>query len=106
MGETQRPFCELIIVAEQCPTKRGLSPEDFNNRDITELREFAHNCPACILTAIRASYISGDDFNFREEAQGFWLQVNLGICFRYRSRKTQATFEKAEACEMSFEDDF
>ena len=98
VGETQRPFCELVTVAEQCPPKRGTSPGISNNRDITELGEFAHNCPGCILTAIRNAEIWADDFDFRNAAKGFWMQVNPGICFLYRSRKTQAAFERAEAC--------
>lgn len=43
-----------------------------------EIREAAHDCPACILAAIRQAgvYVSLTDFNYTEECKGWWAAIN------------------------------
>ena len=46
---------------------------------LLNLRDVAHNCPACILAALRQKGIPiplVDDFNFRDECRAFWDDIN------------------------------
>lgn len=70
---------------EQLMANLVLSKPDFG---MAELREDSHNCPACILAAIRCSGIQKHDydeegsvgidlkFNFKEELAAMWNDIN------------------------------
>lgn len=65
-------MCVVIATSEHM-AELSKTSEDFN---VTPLRDFTHNCPACILSAIR-QYDDGkrhfNGFNFAEEAK-HWIE--------------------------------
>ncbi len=77
----QTPIAELIAVL-------SLQKPDYG---MAELRDLAHQCPVCILAAIRQSkiqivdrtgreeeYLQQPDFkfNFKKEVEDFWRELN------------------------------
>src|SRR5262245_15871979 len=55
----QRPISELIAAIIQPPGELAA--------DISRLRELCHNCPACILAALRQHHDANSDFKFKDE---------------------------------------
>jgi hypothetical protein len=96
LGETQAPMAELLAILP--------NPEDFKETAIfneytnswmnceryefpdgdmdnwlKQLRDKTHNCPACILAAIRQKGIPVycfKNFNFTEECKAWWGEFN------------------------------
>ena len=64
-GVTTKPTAELIAAAKA---------------SAETLRNVSHNCPACILTAIRLGnndpfYSSDERFQFKKETDSFWNRL-------------------------------
>lgn len=83
VGDTQRPIAELIAAIEYGPMPEF---DDLTERRIEKLRAVAHNCPACVLGAIRqvneteCIHHEAGNFKFKDECAA-WIADYRESCF-------------------------
>lgn len=82
----QVPIADLKALLPQCKaTDFGFEDDASSTVEnlvriaLPRLREKAHNCPACIMAALRQSGIPvplAKDFNFTNEMKDIWQEIN------------------------------
>lgn len=74
-----------FVTEEVAPSMATLVESIEHDAKITKLRAAAHNCPACILAALRQSGVMAPDgegmpfvpeFDFKAECGAMWAEVN------------------------------
>ncbi len=97
LEETQSPMPDLVACLPDHEAHRE-GPDEFGhehyritlttaaNEALSKLRELAHNCPACIMAAIRQAHIPVTmvtDFSWTDEMAGVWSELNASNAERY-----------------------
>ena len=76
-------ICGLCDKGELSQQPFSVLLEAYKDGGLDKLRDITENCPACILTTIRANHNPKEDvlqwdnkFDFKKELEEFWQRVN------------------------------